>query len=193
MTHIPSDPGDVKVRKDARVARTRRALRDALLVLLEEQPFDQITIRDISERARTGYATFFRHYPDKASLLHDLAEDGIRELLERALPILEAVDTRAACVALCSYVEERQQLWSVLLTGGAAGTLREIFVRQARSVAAAYTPPKLGLHPDLAVVLGVSGTLEVLAWWLQHRDHYSLPQIAALLDELVISPIITRA
>jgi AcrR family transcriptional regulator len=61
--------------------------RAALLRLLEQQSFDEITIRDICASSGAGYATFFRHYPDKSALLTDLAAVGISELLARALPI----------------------------------------------------------------------------------------------------------
>lgn len=196
MAHISSTPPASRSR-DARIERTLKALRGALLQLLEEQSFDQITIRDICASAGAGYATFFRHYPDKAALLNDLAAVGISDLLERAVPILYAVDTRAACVTLCSYVDERRQLWSTLLTGGAAGTLREEFIRQGRLLAAADARAaksakrrRSWLPPDLAVVIGVSGVIEVLAWWLQRRREFTVEEIAAILDRLVIAPII---
>jgi AcrR family transcriptional regulator len=85
------------------------------------KPFDDITVRDLSARAGIGYATFFRHYPSKAALLDDIASDEIRELMAFALPEVIASDTRAAALALCRQVDERRALWSVLLTGGAAG------------------------------------------------------------------------
>ena len=58
-TSTPSDP---------RIKRTRAALSSALLSLLEEKAFDQITIRDIVGRADIGYATFFRNYDSKAAV-----------------------------------------------------------------------------------------------------------------------------
>ena len=58
---------------DARQVRSRNALTGALLALIEEKPFDQLTIREITGRAGTGYATFFRHYPTKEALLADVA------------------------------------------------------------------------------------------------------------------------
>lgn len=194
MTHISRTKPKVKPRTDARVERSRSGLRRALLELLDEHAFEQITIRDITAQAGAGYATFFRHYPDKAALLDDVAADGIRELLQRSLPVLEADDTRAACATLCGYIDERRQLWSVLLTGGAAATLREEFIRQGRAVAATYKKTKLArrskLPADLSVVVGVSGTLEILGWWLQHRSQFSVEKIADVLDRLVIAPIL---
>jgi AcrR family transcriptional regulator len=182
--------------RDPRIERTLTALRNALLRLLQQQSFDQITIRDICASSGAGYATYFRHYPDKAALLSDLAAVAIRELLERAVPILYAVDTHAACVTLCTYVDERRQLWSTLLTGGAAATLREEFMRQGRLLAAEAKAAKKRrvswLPADLAVVFGVSGVIEVLAWWLQHRREFTVDEIAVIVDRLVIAPIMPR-
>src|SRR5262245_24216580 len=112
------------VAMDARMLRSREALRTGLLELLQRKSLEQITIRDIVARADIGYATFFRHHPTKESLLRDLAADQIDGLVNMALPALDAVDSRAACLALCAYVHERRALWSTLLTGGAAGPVR---------------------------------------------------------------------
>ena len=100
--------------------RTQEALNSALLSLLEEKAFDQITIREIAAKAGVGYATFFRRYPDKEALLHDLAALEISELLAMAEPILYTVDSRASAQALCAYLWEHRKRWEALLTGGAA-------------------------------------------------------------------------
>ena len=189
MTHISAET-TLSSRKDPRVERSRAALRDALLALIEERAVEQITIRDITARAGAGYATFFRHYPDKAALLHDLAATEIAALLERTLPILVSVDTRASCLTLCSYVDEHRQLWSALLTGGAAATLREEFIRQARVIAGPYRQPGAWLPEELAVVFGVSGTVELLTYWLNHPQDFTLERIAELVDRLVIAPVV---
>ena len=44
---------------DPRALRSRKALRNALIELLQEQPLEQISVRDIVARAGVGYATFF--------------------------------------------------------------------------------------------------------------------------------------
>ena len=183
-----SEPYTPSTRRDARVERSRAALRGALLELIKTAPYDAITIREITAKAGAGYATFFRHYPDKDALLNDLASDEIRELLSRSLPIALADDSRAACLTLCRYVDERRKLWSALLTGGAAGAMRVEFVRQAR-LAVPEGVERIGWLPtDLRVVFGVAGTVEILAWWLREHGEEPIESVAEMLDRLVVAP-----
>jgi AcrR family transcriptional regulator len=177
---------------DARQVRSRKALTGAMLELLEESPFDQLTIREITARAGTGYATFFRHYPDKESLLADVASQEIASLLAMTMPLLGSATSGETTRALCRHVGEHGNLWSALLTGGAAGILREEFIRQARELAGSMPPPEGWLPGDLAVVYGTGATVDLLAWWLARRAEYSADQIAAILDRLVISPIVSE-
>lgn len=177
---------------DARRARSRKALRNALLALLEERLFEQITIREITAKADVGYATFFRHFATKEDLLNNLAEGQIQDLLSLTVPLLDHAGSRDAVRATCAYVQEHRALWTALLTGGAAGTVREEFIRQARTLdrSANLSMRACWLPGDLAVVYGTGGTIDVLAWWLSQEIEYSVEEIADLLNELVIAPIL---
>jgi AcrR family transcriptional regulator len=175
---------------DARQVRSRNALTGALLELLEEKSFDQLTIREISARAGTGYATFFRHYPTKEALLSDVASEEIADLLDRTLPILHDSNSYETTRALCSHVAEHRNLWAALLTGGAAGIVREEFIRQARDLPRAFSDMKSWLPADLAVVYGTGGTIDLLAWWLSQGEDFAPEQIAAILNRLIIAPLI---
>lgn len=179
--------------RDTRATRSRPALCGALLLLLEEKPFEQITVREIAARAGVGYATFFRHYPDKDALLHELAANEISKLLAMTMPILYTIDTRASAQALCAYLWKNRKLWSALLTGGAAGTLKAEFVRQAQAKAAAEPDHKSWLPGDLSVVFSVAATIEILAWWLKQNNPPSVKKMAEVLDRLVIVPSMASA
>ena len=60
---------------DRRILRTRRLLGQALLELIQEKSFDDITIRDITERADANVAGVFA--------LIAVGEDGIERARER--------------------------------------------------------------------------------------------------------------
>jgi AcrR family transcriptional regulator len=174
--------------RKTRTTRTRSALCGALLSLLEERPFEQVTVREITARADVGYATFFRRYPDKEALLHDVAAREIGKLLAMAEPILYTVDSSASAQALCAYLWEHRKLWRALLTGGAAGILKEEFVRKAQQNTADRRGRKSWLPGDLSVVYSVAATIEILAWWLKQRTPPSVKRMAEVLDRLVITP-----
>lgn len=175
---------------DARQVRSRNALNAALLALLEEKPFDQITIREITARAGTGYATFFRHYPTKEELLSDIASEEIASLLAMTIPILHAASSYESTLALCTYVSEHSGLWSALLTGGAAAIVRDEFIRQARGLAEGVVDKYEWLPADLGVTHGTGSTIDILAWWLAQKRDFSTEHVATILHRLVIAPLV---
>jgi AcrR family transcriptional regulator len=63
---------------DRRVMRTQQSLRDALIELMLEKPYEKITIQEIIDRANVGRATFYNHYLDK----DDLLLRGVAELAQ---------------------------------------------------------------------------------------------------------------
>lgn len=175
---------------DARAVRTREALRTALLELLEERPLDQVTILDIASTAGIGYTTFFRHHPSKESLLNDIAAEQVRNLIGLSLPMMQGTDIRMAALTLCRYVDEHRALWTTLLTGGAAGAIREEFLRISRQIAASHKQPQAWLPAEVGVVLAVGGIVELLAFWLRQTNPMPIERVAEILDLIIVAPLI---
>ena len=55
--------------EDRRITRSKRALRDALIELMEERGFDGFTVNALCVRADLNRGTFYNHYHDKEALL----------------------------------------------------------------------------------------------------------------------------
>lgn len=66
---------------DRRITRSRKALRAALIELMEERGFEGFTVNDLCERADLNRGTFYNHFKDKEDLLAQL-EDEIMDGLE---------------------------------------------------------------------------------------------------------------
>ena len=64
-----------KKKTDARVRRTRDALGDALVALMQKKAFETITVQDVLDRAHVSRSTFYSHYSDKDDLLMSDAEE----------------------------------------------------------------------------------------------------------------------
>lgn len=58
-------------KNDLRVRRTYKLLRDAMIELIKEKPFDKISVTDICDRAMVHRATFYTHFEDKYQLLNN--------------------------------------------------------------------------------------------------------------------------
>jgi AcrR family transcriptional regulator len=61
-------------KEDIRVTKTKRALRKAIVSLMERKDFDKITVCDICEEASINRMTFYKHYMDKFDLMSDLLD-----------------------------------------------------------------------------------------------------------------------
>ena len=64
---------------DLRVVRTKTAIRNALVELIEEKGFDAITVKDITTKANINRGTFYAHYQDKFDLMTKCQEDIMYE------------------------------------------------------------------------------------------------------------------
>jgi AcrR family transcriptional regulator len=174
---------------DRRTRRTRTALLRALEHLLAIRQFDQISIRDIAAEADIAYPTFYRHYPDRESLLSDLAADEISALLDLTLPLFTAQESYASSLALCEHVRRHERLWAVLLTGGAAANVRALFVAQTERRAEQWPPRNDWLPADVGTAILCGATLEVLAWWLGKTRHKPSEEVARILSRFFAQAI----
>lgn len=176
--------------KDARAVRSGAALREAMLELLLQRPFEQITVRDICGAAEVHYATFFRHYSGKEALLDDIAAEQISTLVDLTLPIQQEAGHTVAIQELFAYIEGHRTLWSTLLNGGASAVMRSEWLRRAQSVTLTHNGSHGWLPQDLGTVCSVALIIETVTWWLrQPEGSYSSDEAAAILSRL-LAPII---
>lgn len=176
-------------RVDPRIAKSRRALRTALLDLVSEMPFEDVTVAAITTRADIGYATFFRHYPAREALLAEIADDLINELLVLVTPLVLMQETAAAALTLTRFVDARRPLCRALLVGAGDNMRRDI---TDRAIAAAENSPTAmpgWLPHDLGVIHGVAATLTILRWWLEQDPPQDVGVIAEIINKLVFAPM----
>jgi AcrR family transcriptional regulator len=178
LQHVP-------VQLDARRQRTRKALHEALLSLLDAKRFDQISIREITARAGVGHATFYRHYASKEDLLHELAEAEVQRLMEVALPLVFTASLRESYRMLCTVVQAKAQLWRAMLSGPASGVLRDEFIQRIRRLSGRYAGGSESVPQELQLTCATGATLDVLAWWLSQRQPPSADKVVDILDHVI--------
>jgi AcrR family transcriptional regulator len=177
---------------DARAVKSRKALKQALLSLISQKPFEQIAIKDITTEAGVSYPTFFRQFSSREQLLEYIAGEEIRQLFLLSRPVFETQTPQASIRIQCEYVAARRELWSTLLTEGAASVMREGFSRTA--VEMGYELEITGklsnpwLPRELAASFVVSGMFEILAWWLRQPESYPVDNVVVFMEQLIVNP-----
>jgi len=74
-------------KNDRRSLRTRKMLWEALLALIQEKEYSEITIQDIADRADVNRVTFYLHYRDKKDLLVRNVEMIFNDLNSKIIPL----------------------------------------------------------------------------------------------------------
>ncbi len=172
---------------DRRVRRTQRLLAKALIALTLEKGYEAVTIRDITERADIGYATFFRHYHDKDELLQDVLDVVLAELIELLCPAKSATDPAAIGVLLFRHVQEQSEVVRVLL--GSHTLLPRLIEVATQNIVSDHTPRPGSVVPlEIAAYHMVTSTISLIQWWLEHEMPYSPEQMGTIYHELIARP-----
>lgn len=93
----------------------------AVIELMIEKEFDQITIQDISDKADVSRRTIYLHYMDKFDLLDKLIEEHIDDLRNICESTDDDADYRDAGLLWFEYFESHSLFFSALLAS--KGTL----------------------------------------------------------------------
>lgn len=89
---------------DPRVIRTKKLIQDALMTLVQEKDFEEITVKDISEQATINRATFYAHYVDKFALLDEMIAEAFDSCVDdRILPSQGLTETTGRELVLLVY------------------------------------------------------------------------------------------
>lgn len=187
---VKSSPRTMK-KTDRRVRRTRDALGDALVTLMHEKPFAEITVQHVLDRAGVSRSTFYTHYRDKDDLFLSDVEDFL-ELMAFHLSRQSEASNRVAPVReLFAHVAEWREFHGVLVKAGKIRDFLELgqgyFARGIEQRLAELENGRLagaagrGRPASPAVAQMFAGALmSLLTWWITS----GMPGSPTEMDEL---------
>lgn len=169
------------------VRRTRQALREGLLALLEDKPLEQVTHQELAARAEVAYASFFRHYSSKEALLREIVQDQVTRLLEATVSAVDGEDSYAGCLVLCRQIDRDRKVWSTLVRA-ASGMLREELIRLTLEMRPKKNKDQKWVTVELGTRVGVASTIEIIRWWMDAPQSLTVQQAAEVLNRMVVAP-----
>ena len=182
---------ELRKKEDQRVQRTRDRLGDALISLLVEKPFDDITVQEVLDRAGVSRSTFYAHYRDKNDLFLSDAEDFFESMASALSRFGDRSERVAPVQELFAHLGEMRPLYNALLASGRLHDVMQLGEEHfARGIEQRLSemPRACSIAPGHRTVVarGLAGSLfSLLTWWVQHGGALSPEEMDKLFHDLV--------
>jgi AcrR family transcriptional regulator len=173
---------------DRRIRRTNRALATALIDLTAERSYPSIQVRDITDRADVGYATFYRHYDSKDELMLAVFEDITEELEtsagEQGLGYFEREGT-----LIFGHVQKYRGFYRSIIQSPEfvkklqvllAQRIEAHIIQHLASLKDPAFPLELAAHHMVVALIGL------IEWWLEKEMGLSISEMSGIYDRLII-------
>ncbi|NTW11379.1 MAG: TetR/AcrR family transcriptional regulator [Chlorobiaceae bacterium] len=181
---------------DRRINRTRKLIQEALMSLIVERGYENVTVQDIIDRADVGRSTFYAHFRDKDELLISWFEH-LRTLFEQQQQ--ELLDERKTgketgvniVLDLFRHTGNHHRLYKAV-AGRQSGEM--ILKYLHRYLTALLLPileeavkkrPSLPIPVEVTVHHLVSSLLSLMTWWLDRNMPYPPEKMEGMFRALV--------
>jgi AcrR family transcriptional regulator len=158
---------------DQRSRRTQQKLGMALMQLIQERPGEEITVKEVLDRASVGRSTFYLHFRDKEDLLFSQLEQFL-EMFSTLLTARKEKSKRVVAVReMFEHVGEQQKLWRGLVASGSINDFfdlaQDFFTRGIEVRLKELNGVPKGREGELRIrAVGLAGSLlSLMRWWLE--------------------------
>ncbi|MBS4197023.1 TetR/AcrR family transcriptional regulator [Lederbergia citri] len=160
---------------DRRIIKTQEAIKSAVIELMSEKDFDDITMQDISDRANVSRATIYSRYVDKFDLLDKLIEEHINEMRELCESAAE-MDYIDANIIWFEYIKNNYLFFSTMLASKGNPYFRthflEFLAEEFKYVINVNMGKNRGLNEDIILHFIMSSYVGIVEWWVKNEMPY---------------------
>jgi AcrR family transcriptional regulator len=183
-------------RFDQQKAITRASIQEAFIKLLDEKPFDEITVREIAKHAQIGFKTFYRHYNDKIDLAHAMTAEMWKKT-SKVIELPESLEATEANIHLLLKIVMDNV--SVIKALGRTPIRNEIFqpilefgfeeaLRLQDVVLDGQTKQDQNLQ-DIVASHFIHAHFHLILWWADHDLALPVDTMVNLISHLILQPI----
>ncbi|MDL5039634.1 TetR/AcrR family transcriptional regulator [Heyndrickxia coagulans] len=173
---------------DRRVLKSQAAIKNALIELMAEKNFDDITIQDIADRADVNRGTIYLHYEDKFDLLDKLIEEHIDMLQKLCEDIADMSFTDGEWVWF-DYFEKNYLFFSTMLESKGAPYFRtrflQLVIEELKGEVDAAEEKNQGLSKDVVIHFFGAAIIGIVEWWVSNGMPYPPREVAEQVGKLL--------
>ena len=173
------------LKRDRRVNKTKKAIYQAFLQLLNDKGYDATTVQDIIDLADVGRSTFYCHYESKELLLDELCRYLFHHLFERE----EHLTTEDYLAHIFLHFQKNQDHVTSLLF-----SKNDYFLRQLQKELEHHVYPMVAedlqeSYPNIPASylkhFVVTNFIETLTWWLKKGKSYTEDQVVRFYLDVI--------
>ena len=174
---------------DRRTNRTRRSLSHALVELVKEKRFDDITVQEVIDRANVGRSTFYTHFRDK----EDLFQKDWEGFLDRLAELIDWTKAGSCSfvpiVFLFEHLQVAQPFYKGLVRSRKAeavfSTGTQYLSERLEASLAGYVKYEPAIPTAILANYLASQLFVLLKWWLDDGMPYSPQRMDDIFHRLV--------
>jgi AcrR family transcriptional regulator len=184
-------PASRRRKPDRRIERTRNRLGNALIALIQEKPIEEMTVREVLDRAGVGRSTFYVHYRDKDDLFLSELEQSLEKWTTTLIRQQEKSNRVAPVAEYFAHVASAKRLYRALVNSGRI----EAYFELAQGYFARGIEQRIKQSTDLrnphqheltACSNAFAGSLlSLLRWWLDRGAKESPRAMDELFHRMV--------
>ncbi len=184
-----SKPAGKKV--DRRTRRSQKRLFEALMALILEKPYENITVSEIAEKADVARATFYLHFDDKDALLLSSLDALFETIVEevRGFSQRDLVGGAAhPALVVFDVVQRDPALFRVILKGQGSSLMLErlrYYASQVAHQAVANMGVTPSVPPRIIADFMAGAMLSVISGWLEDDMKTPPGEMAQMFYSLV--------
>src|SRR5258705_12626457 len=180
-----------KVTKDRRSARTQRSLSEALVELVKEKRFDDITVQEVIDRADVGRSTFYSHFRDKEDLFQKDWERFLQGFAAHIQWEKAGHENFVPAAFLFQHLKEFQPFYKGLVRSRMTDSVFKSGLVTLSRVMETGLASQLRHKPDPTVPVPIlahylaNQLFALLKWWLDHEMPYPPERMDEIFHQLV--------
>lgn len=180
---------------DFRVKKTRRALLEALRVLLAEKSFDDITVTELCERAEVRRVTFYTHFNDKEELFAYMIREMQKSFYRENGAAVKTQTPVSYCANILGYIldfmEENEQISETVMASSAKNLVLDALTKQIGTDLRWCFPSterqdtSIPADSEILAILCSGALLNCARWWVTQGKQMSKKDLTAQFNALM--------
>jgi len=195
----------MKNKTDRRIQRTCQSLRRALLELIKEKKYDDISIEEITERANVGRATFYLHYKDK----EDLLLEEFSEIVYKRAQVLSEIPFSAwlpiqeedpeenrplqPLLMVFQHIHDNSDLYCLLLKSANSSRIVERIRKVSTEAIVKFVETKMQTDPipllfevpiEFFAAFFSGALLSIVSWWIKEDMRHTPEEVTDMFRSL---------